>query len=237
MVTGKYHSLFTSRNRLTNMPRFIGYNEMKTPRGILGYNFPGHTISSSNSNSSRSDDGIRWKITGNLGGEDHRGGLRGPLNEGALFPERNGYHLPSAPTNTWTSDMLPGSKFSKPGVRFHQTTLKLDIPDGWDIPLSFIFNGEEFTGIGRGWRAQLWVNGYHFGKFANAIGPQRRFPVPEGILNYRGENTVAISIWALDEHGLGPKDIMLVAGMPVQSGYGKVALSPMSGWEEREDAY
>jgi|SRR5690242_9755200 len=210
---------------------------MKTPRGILGYDFPGHTLLSSHSNSSRADDGIRWKITGNLGGEDYRGGPRGPLNEGALFPERHGFHLPAAPTESWASGLLPGSQLSEPGVRFYQTTLTLDMSKGWDIPLSFVFNGDEFTGKGRGWRAQLWVNGYHFGKFANAIGPQRRFPVPEGIFNYQGENTVAISIWALEQGGVGPKSIELVAGMPVQSGYGDIASAPMTSWEERTDAY
>ncbi|KAF1926705.1 glycoside hydrolase family 35 protein [Didymella exigua CBS 183.55] len=214
---------------------FAGYNEMKTPRGILGYDFPSHTPQLSNS--SRSDDGIRWKITGNLGGEDYHGGPRGSLNEGALYPERNGFHLPSAPTESWASGINPASGLSKPGVRFYQTTFKLDIPRGWDVPLSFLFNGDEFTGKGRGWRAQLWVNGYQFGKFANGIGPQKRFPVPEGIFNYRGENTVAISIWALEEGGARPKSIELIAGMAVQSGYGDIALSPMTGWKKREGAY
>jgi len=216
--------------------RFVGYNEMKTPRGILGYNFPSHTPAST-SISLRSDDGIRWKITGNLGGEDYLGGPRGPLNEGALYPERNGYHLPSAPTQSWVSNVGPTSRMDKPGVRFYQTTFKLDIPKGWDVPLSFVFDGDDFTSKGSGWRAQLWVNGYQFGKFANGIGPQRRFPVPEGIFNYRGENTVAISVWALEEGGATPKGIELVAGMPVQSGYGDIALSPMTVWEKRAGAY
>ncbi|KZM26721.1 uncharacterized protein EKO05_0008805 [Ascochyta rabiei] len=215
---------------------FIGYNEMKTPRGIHGYDFPSHTPQPANS--SRADDGIRWKITGNLGGESHRGGPRGPLNEGALYPERNGFHLPSAPTDSWSSSAVgPTSGLQKPGVRFYQTTFQLDMPKGWDVPLSFVFDGDAFTGRGRGWRAQLWVNGYQFGKFANGIGPQRRFPVPEGIFDYHGLNTVAISIWALEEGGATPEGIELVAGMPVQSGYGDVALSPMTGWEEREGAY
>jgi hypothetical protein len=31
------------------------------------------------------------------------------------------------------------------------------------------------------YRAQLWVNGYQFGKYANNIGPQSSFPVPQGM--------------------------------------------------------
>jgi hypothetical protein len=215
---------------------FIGYNEMKTPRGIIGYDFPGH--SSPSSNGSRVDDGIRWKITGNLGGEDYEGGVRGPLNEGALWVERNGFHLPSAPTDSWPKCTEgPISSTSKAGVVFYTATFSLDIPLGWDVPLSFVFHGDEFTGSGKGWRAQLWVNGYQFGKFSNGIGPQKRFPVPEGILNYRGKNTVAVSIWALEEGGATPKGFELVKGMPVKTGYGKIEMAPMEDWKERQGAY
>lgn len=213
----------------------VGFNEMKTPRGIIAYDFPGHTKYSGNS--SRAPDGIKWKITGNLGGEDYHGGVRGPLNEGALWVERNGYHLPSAPTSSWEDSAGPVSGLSKPGVGFYSTTLKLDIPQGWDIPLSFVFKGDSFTGVGEGWRAQLWVNGYQFGKFANGVGPQRRYPVPEGILNYRGDNYVGVSIWALEEGGATPEGFELVAGMPVRTSYRVVEMAPMTAWEKRDRAY
>ena len=214
---------------------FIGYNEMKTPRGIIGYDFPGHSITSSNG--TRADDGIKWKITGNLGGEDFRDQTRGPLNEGALYVERNGYHLPSAPTTGWEDSSGPTSELFQAGVGFYSATFALNIPKGWDVPLSFVFNGDAFDGKGKRWRAQLWVNGYHFGKFVNGIGPQRRFPVPEGILKYRGENYIAVSIWALEEGGAKPEGFELVAGMPVKSGYGEVESAPISIWKERKGAY
>ena len=35
----------------------------------------------------------------------------------------------------------------------------------------------------------------------SVLGPQLRFPVPEGILNHRGENTLALSISALGPQG------------------------------------
>lgn len=214
---------------------FAGYNEMKTPRGIIGYEFPDHTVHASNS--TRADDGIKWKITGNLGGEDFRDRTRGPLNEGALWVERNGYHLPSAPTSSWAESAGPATGLSRPGVNFYSTTFTLDIPVGWDIPLSFIFHGDTFNGKGKGWRAQLWVNGYQFGKFVNGVGPQRRFPVPEGIFNYQGENYVGVSIWALEEGGAKPEGFELVNGMEVQSGYGEVKGAPMENWIKREGVY
>jgi hypothetical protein len=35
------------------------------------------------------------------------------------------------------------------------------------------------------------------GKRVANVGPQTAFPVHEGILNYRGTNTVVLSLWAL----------------------------------------
>ncbi|PSN75410.1 hypothetical protein BS50DRAFT_39549 [Corynespora cassiicola Philippines] len=214
---------------------FVGYNEMKTPRGIVGYDFPSHTPAGGNV--SRADDGIVWKITGNLGGEDFYGGVRGSLNEGALWAERQGFHLPGAPTDDWEDSAGPAAGLDAPGVGFYSTTFDLDMPVGWDVPLSFVFHGDAFTGEGKGYRAQVWVNGYQFGKFANGIGPQRRYPVPEGIFNYRGSNYVAVSIWALEEGGAKPEKVELVAGTPTQTGYGVVEMAPMEDWAEREGAY
>lgn len=45
--------------------------------------------------------------------------------------------------------------------------------------------------------AQLYVNGWQLGKRVGNLGPQVVFPAHEGILDYAGENTVAISLWAL----------------------------------------
>ncbi|KAF9731102.1 hypothetical protein PMIN06_011974 [Paraphaeosphaeria minitans] len=148
---------------------FVGYNEMKTPRGIIGYDFRGHTPPKNGT--SRVLDGMKWKITGNLGGEDFQGGRRGSLNEGALWVERNGYNLPGAPTESWEASKGPSTALQKPGVTFYTATFTLAIPLSIDVPLSFVFYGDAFNGKRKDWRAQLWVNGYHFGKFANGIGP------------------------------------------------------------------
>jgi len=39
---------------------------------------------------------IRWRIQGNRGGEDGADRVRGPFNEGGLYGERAGWHLPGA---------------------------------------------------------------------------------------------------------------------------------------------
>ena len=204
---------------------------MKKPRGILDYALSGH---------SKSD--LTWKLTGNLGGEDYKDRARGPLNEGGLFAERQGYHLPGTPISNWTSSKGPSAGLSAPGVAFYATNFKLDMPAGYDIPLSFSFanstsNATYGTSLATAYRAQLYVNGYQFGKYVHNIGPQDVFPVPEGIFNYHGNNYVALSLWALEEGGATVDGFKLVAGHPIQSGYGPVELSPQPGWEKRDGAY
>ncbi|KAH7106491.1 galactose-binding domain-like protein [Auriculariales sp. MPI-PUGE-AT-0066] len=43
----------------------------------------------------------------------------------------------------------------------------------------------------------LFVNGWQMGRYHASIGPQKAFPVHEGILNYHGKNTVVLSLWAV----------------------------------------
>ena len=109
---------------------------------------------------------------------------------------------------------------------------------GYDIPLSFVFANT--TGVNNqtlNYRAQLYVNGYQFGKYVNNIGPQTSYPVPEGILVYNGTNYAALSLWASDTGGAFIGDFSLVPTAVIQSGYGPVALSPMPAWTERVGAY
>lgn len=139
---------------------------MKTPRGILGYNLTGHN-----------DGDISWKITGNLGGESYQDRTRGPLNEGSMWAERQGYHLPNPPSQGWAlrspMDGIPHSGIGfytyviTPVVRMPtdqhpRTQFNLDMPAGYDIPLSFVFPNISNSG---NYRCQLYVNGYQFGKY------------------------------------------------------------------------
>ena len=42
------------------------------------------------------------------------------------------------------------------------------------------------------------MNGWQVGNYVNYLGPQHSFPVPNGILNPNGRNTIAIAVWNLD---------------------------------------
>lgn len=80
---------------------------MKNPRGILDYSLTGHNASD-----------ITWKVTGNLGGEDYVDRTRGPLNEGGLYAERQGWHLPKPPAEKFASGN-PLVGIQRAGVAFY----------------------------------------------------------------------------------------------------------------------
>ena len=134
---------------------------MKNPRGILDYSLSSHATTD-----------IRWLLTGNLGGEDYIDHTRGPLNEGGLYAERQGFHLPAPPTQTW-QDGSPFQGLNSTGVAFYTTSFDLDLPSGYDISLSFVFTNtsSSTTSSNRtdhvsNFRCQLYVNGYQFGKYS-----------------------------------------------------------------------
>ena len=91
----------------------------------------------------------------------------GVLNEGGLFGERQGWHLPSYPTSSWVSRSLSeGLPNNVAGVGFFVTTFKLDIPHGLDVMMSFTFQEP----LGQPYRAFLFVNGWMMGKRVGNLG-------------------------------------------------------------------
>jgi hypothetical protein len=132
-----------------------GYDTMKTPRGIIDYELTGH---------GKAD--LSWKITGNLGGEKYADRLRGPFNEGGMWAERQGFHLPSPPASDWQS-LSPLEGVKKAGVGLFAASFELAVPSGWDVPMSFVFtNSTSDDGQPSQYRTQLYVNGWQFGKYS-----------------------------------------------------------------------
>ena len=201
----------------------VGSDEMKDPRGILDYGLSGHSASA-----------ITWKLTGNLGGEDYQDKVRGPLNEGGLYAEREGFHQPQPPTQKWESSS-PLDGLSKAGVRFYSTSFDLDMPKGWDVPL--YFNFANTTSPPSSYRAQLYVNGYQYGKYVNNIGPQLSYPVPEGILNYQGTNWLALSLWAQGDDGAKLDSLELVSTTPVLTALGGIESVDQPKYTPRSGVY
>jgi len=209
----------------------VGRDDMKAPRGILDYELDSHLPSD-----------VTWRLTGNFGGENYVDKTRGPLNEGGMWAERQGFHLPGISTDgAWKQSKGPTEGITKPGIAWYTTSFDLNMPQGYDIPLSVVFANNTGSSPAPAtttpYRLQLYVNGWQFGKYINHIGPQTRFPVPEGIWNYQGKNWVAISLWAMEEGGAKVEGVNLVAGPIIQTGYGPVAKVESPSWSPRSGAY
>ncbi|TVY31741.1 putative beta-galactosidase A [Lachnellula subtilissima] len=203
----------------------VGPDEMKLPRGILNYALSGHAQSD-----------ISWKLTGNLGGEDFIDKARGPLNEGGLYAERQGFTQPYPPNHDWVAG-APETGIKSAGVAFYQADFRLDLPMNYDIPLFFNFGNTTLNGSVADYRAQLWVNGWQFGKYVNNIGPQSSFPVPQGILDYHGQNWLAIELWAQQASGAQLTNFTLEAGTPVWTSMKQPELAPRPSYSKRGGAY
>ncbi|KAK6353296.1 hypothetical protein TWF696_005268 [Orbilia brochopaga] len=194
--------------------------DFKAPRGLFSYGFKGNSPKL-----------VHWKLTGNLGGEKYIDHERGPFNEGGLYAERQGWHLPGFDDSDWSAGS-PLKGLKGPGVAFYRATFDLHVPAGVDYPMAIQYSNS----TGSYYRSQIYVNGYQFGKYVNSIGPQTSFFIPQGILNYNGANTIAISLWAMQPAGAHLRSLDLRILGKVEGGVGKVENSPMPPWTKR-DAY
>lgn len=109
---------------------------------------------------------MQWKITGNFGGEQYWDKSRGPLNEGGMFAERQGFHLPGSPTDGPERHVKsPMQGIEEAGIGFFSTQFHLDLPMGYDIPLMLDLKGSNATTNSGNFRVQIFVNGWQFGKY------------------------------------------------------------------------
>lgn len=120
------------------------------------------------------------------------------MNEGGLYGERLGWPLPSfVPESPQFSKSTPFDGLNSSGIEFYITTFHLNIDSDLDVPLGVELGAPAGTVA----RVMIWVNGYQYGKFEPHIGPQTRFPIPPGVINNRGLNTLALSLWAMTDTG------------------------------------
>jgi hypothetical protein len=143
----------------------------KSPRGVRGFKLNHGTFGT-------------WKVQGKIGGYTRWDILsvsrsliynsvhsfpdttRGVLNEGRLFGERVGWHLPGFDTSSWTErDLSAGLPNGAAGIGFFVTTFPLNIPAGFDVMLSFTFDESI-----QPYRALLFINGWMMGKRVANLG-------------------------------------------------------------------
>ncbi|KAG7440311.1 glycoside hydrolase family 35 protein [Guyanagaster necrorhizus] len=211
-----------------------GDNIITVVQDNMGLNETSGSACLSNTNASKSPRGIRgfqlntgkftqWRVQGKIGGyTDFPDKTRGVFNEGGLYGERKGWHLPGFDTSSWKSrDLNDGLPESAAGVGFFVTTFDLDIPEGFDVPMSFNFNEP----LGQPYRVYLFVNGWMMGKRVGNLGqsrPQAKFPVHQGILDYSGTNTVAVALWAMEANTTIAPDLQLSVDAVYKGGPGGI---------------
>ena len=176
----------------------------KQPRGLTGYALQGSSAA------------LTWRIQGNQGGQTLIDPVRGPLNNGGLFGERNGWYLPGYPTASWHPVSLPATN-SAPGVTWYSTQVDLALPAGQDVSIGIQITDDRT----RDYHLRIYVNGWHMGLYVNNVGPQTNYVVPNGILNTAGPNTITIASisFADGTGGLGALSLTLLGnllgGVPV----------------------
>ncbi|MDT4912843.1 MAG: hypothetical protein QOC66_1971 [Pseudonocardiales bacterium] len=157
-------------------------NGNKAARGLTSASVIGSPLTS-----------ITWRLQGVRGGEDLVDPVRGPLATGGLYGERAGWSLPGYPDALWKPVKLPTTD-TRPGVSWYRTGVNLDLPKGQDTSLGLTFTDDP----SRKYRVTIFVNGWQMGNYVNYLGPQHTFPVPNGILNPNGRNSIALAVWNLD---------------------------------------
>ncbi|MYM36317.1 cellulase family glycosylhydrolase [Duganella sp. FT94W] len=136
---------------------------------------------------------IAWRIQGKRGGETPTDIARGPLNNGGLYGEREGWHLPSTPSQGWSAAQSTDAP-PAPGTYWLRTEFTLDLPRQHDVQLGLAFGDTTQPRSERENRALIFVNGWNMGQFIAHVGPQRTFVLPPGILNPNGRNTIALAV-------------------------------------------
>jgi beta-galactosidase GanA len=147
----------------------------KAGLGLVEVTFPGAAAAPS----------ATWKITGADLSADK---LRGPLNTGGLYGERNGWHLPEFNDRHWAPVTLPNAS-AHAGVAWYRTSFALDVPDGVDASVGLAISDDP----SKQYRALIFLNGWNVGQYINDVGPQTTFVLPDGILK-TGVNTLAFAV-------------------------------------------
>ncbi len=140
---------------------------------------------------------VTWRLQGVITDENP---LRGPYNFGGLYGERHEWPIKPGKPAAWQPAVLPANT-AQPGVTWYRTNVSLALPKGQDTSL-----GLEITNPpGRHYRAMIFVNGWQMGNYIADLGPQHRFPIPDGIIDPHGKNDITIAVWKTDSSpgGLG----------------------------------
>ena len=175
----------------------------KTARGLTAATFAGAAPS------------VSWRIQG---GSVTADSVRGPLNTGGLYGERNGWHLPTFADSGWQAVSFPRSDTFQ-GVRWYRTSFTFAPPQGVDASVGLTLSDTS----SRSYRAQIFLNGWNLGQYINNVGPQHTFVLPNGILRANATNVLALAVLADGTTAAGPGTVALTllgaaaGGVPISN--------------------
>ncbi|MFF5155905.1 beta-galactosidase [Streptomyces sp. NPDC000348] len=157
---------------------------------------------------------VEWRIQGAAAPDR----VRGPLNNGGLYGEREGWHLPGFDDREWPKAGFPREE-RRQGVAWYRTGFRLDVPTDVDASVGLTIDDDP----GRAYRVQIFLNGWNMGQYINDVGPQHTFVLPNGILRTRGTNTLALAVLSDGTTPSGPREVRLTllgaarGGVPVEA--------------------
>ncbi len=160
---------------------------------------------------------ISWKIQGTQGGENITDTVRGPMNNGGLYGERNGWYLPEFKDGDWAAAKADAAP-PLPGTYWLRQHFRLDLPKGDDVQLGLAFGDTSKPRSDHQTRVLIFVNGWHAGNFVSHVGPQRTFVIPQAFLNPNGDNVVALAVTTDGKPGNAFEPVKLVNLRTVRGG-------------------
>ncbi|MGA5442116.1 beta-galactosidase [Streptomyces griseoincarnatus] len=178
-----------------------GEDAHKAARGLVAVEFAG------------GDRGVEWRVRGATDPER----VTGPFNNGGLYGERRGWHLPDHDDRRWRVVEFPREE-RRQGVTWYRTRFRLGFEPELDASVGLTLEDAPE----RAYRVQVFLNGWNLGQYVNDVGPQHTFALPNGILRTRGANTLALVVLADGTTPAGPGKVTLTllgaarGGVPVE---------------------
>ncbi|MFI5688324.1 beta-galactosidase [Streptomyces sp. NPDC051636] len=159
---------------------------------------------------------VSWRLQGEAAPDP----VRGPQNNGGLYGEREGWHLPGFADRDWEAVDFPRAE-RRQGVTWYRTSFTLAVPDGIDASVGLVLEDDP----DRAYRVQMFLNGWNMGQYINNVGPQHTFVLPNGILRTRGRNTLALAVLSEFTSESGPGNVRLTL---LGSAAGGVPVTPVA---------
>jgi hypothetical protein len=94
----------------------------------------------------------------------------------------------------------------------------LNVPKGQDATIALAFGDITKPRSAAHTRTLIFVNGWNMGQFIANVGPQRVFPIPEGVLNHHGANTIALAVTSDGAAENAPEPVRLMVSQTVMGG-------------------